>query len=229
MRHLLESLPKRNETGITLQVVQSTVPMNGRLIVFEGANEVGKSTLAALLYTELKTKGVACELFAFPGNEDGTLGRHVNDLHHGAARFGVRCIQPTSLQLLHLAAHVDAIETKIVQAISEGNVVVLDRFWWSTWVYGVAHSANEQSLKMMLDLERNHWGTILPAVVFLVTRNGPLTPLYEMSAWRNIVRLYNDLAKCERAHYPIEAVSNDRSLEKTYAEISRSVRNLLRF
>lgn len=203
--------------------------MNGKLIVFEGANEVGKSTLAALLYTELKTKGVACELFAFPGSEDGTLGRHVNDLHHGAARFGVRRIQPTSLQLLHVAAHVDAIDTKITPALSQDKVVILDRFWWSTWVYGTANSANEESLKMMLDLERNHWGKVLPDVVFLVTRNAPITPLYEMPAWRNIAALYSDLAKHERPRYLIETVHNDRSLEKTYSEVSRSVRKFLKF
>jgi thymidylate kinase len=200
--------------------------MSGKLIVFEGANEVGKSTLAALLYTDLKTKGIECELLAFPGNEDGTLGRHINDLHHGAVRFGVRHIQPTSLQLLHVAAHIDAIETKIIPALSQGKVVVLDRFWWSTWVYGTAHSVSEQSLKLMLDIERSHWEMALPTVVFLMTRRIPLTPLYEMPAWRNIAALYDDLANRECPQYPIKTVSNDRSLEITYSEISRFVKDL---
>jgi thymidylate kinase len=203
--------------------------MSGKLIVFEGANEVGKSTLAALLYTDLKTKGIDCELLAFPGNEDGTLGRHINDLHHGAVRFGVRQVQPTSLQLLHIAAHIDTIETRIVPAISANKVIILDRFWWSTWVYGMVHSANEQSLRMMLELERNHWGSVLPSIVFLVTRVAPLTPLYEKSAWQGIVALYSELAERERTGYPIEAVGNDRSLEKTYSQVSLSVKNLLAF
>jgi dTMP kinase len=187
--------------------------MAGKLIVFEGANEVGKSTLAALLYTALRSRNIACDLVAFPGNVAGTLGRHVYELHHGASRFGVARIDATSLQLMHIAAHVDAIEHIIKPAIECDRVVILDRFWWSTQVYGTAGLANQHSVELMIEIERHHWGSIAPDVMFLVNRTMPVTPLYNMDDWRKIAQLYKDLAFCESSTYRVKLVENDGPID----------------
>ena len=75
----------------------------GRLIVFEGPDGVGKSTLAAKLTDRLRKTGVPCKYMAFPGRQPGSLGRLVYDLHHDAHGFGLNEFSPTSLQLLHIA------------------------------------------------------------------------------------------------------------------------------
>src|SRR5438045_3271890 len=102
-----------------------------QLFVFEGANEVDKSTLAAMLTRKLRRENGACDLFAFPGNKTGTLGRHIHNLHHSTNKFGIKRIEATSLQLLHIAAHVDSITSRILPALRHGRLVVLDRYWWS--------------------------------------------------------------------------------------------------
>jgi thymidylate kinase len=197
--------------------------MAGALIVFEGANEVGKSTLAAFLYTNLKLKGVPCDLLAFPGNENGTLGRHIYELHHGGIRFGVNRMEPTSLQLLHIAAHVDNIETAIVPALSAGRVVILDRFWWSAWVYGTAKGANARSLEQMVQIEHTHWGETRPSIVFLVRRRAPVTPLYDPVEWQQVARLYENLANRESGRYRIEPVDNDTTVDAAYSIVAQHV------
>ena len=102
----------------------------GQLIVFEGPDGVGKSTLSQALIKKLTDIDLPCEYLTFPGKEAGTIGRLVYDLHHDPEMFGLGKVTATSLQTLHIAAHLDVIEQRIQPALNEGQWVVLDRFWW---------------------------------------------------------------------------------------------------
>ena len=93
----------------------------GKLYVFEGPDAVGKSEISLRFVAQLRESGVACEYLAFPGHADGTLGKHVYELHHHPQDHGIASVSPTSLQLLHVAAHVDAIETSILPALRSGR------------------------------------------------------------------------------------------------------------
>src|ERR1035437_6266990 len=107
----------------------------GRLIVFEGPDEVGKTTLAEAAIAALREQGEKVLSAAFPGNIPGTLGEFIYRLHHAPRDFGVQQIGPESLQMLHIAAHLDAIDRIIMPALNAGTSVILDRFWWSTLIY----------------------------------------------------------------------------------------------
>src|SRR5205809_615954 len=126
---------------------------DGQLYVFEGANACGKTTLAHQLVNFLHKSGLNAEYFAFPGQTAGSLGRHVWQIHKDPLSLGIQSINPTGLQLLHIAAHIDAIEEKILPALRADITVVLDRYWWSTWVYGITGGVPKSSLKTMLSLE----------------------------------------------------------------------------
>ena len=180
----------------------------GKLIVFEGPDGVGKSTLAEQLTDHLRATGVPCERLAFPGRRPGTLGRLVYDLHHDASGLGLGEVNPTSLQLLHIAAHVDAIEGHILPALRAGTWIVLDRFWWSTWVYGAAFGVSEPSLKAMIELERLHWGHIKPDVLFLVERDSGTADNGD-----GLQARYRELANREQLHSRVVALNNDSSVE----------------
>src|SRR5713101_3899196 len=106
----------------------------GNLIIFEGPDGSGKTTLSSALAETLLAKGMDCEHLAFPGREDGSLGKQVYRVHHDPRSAGIEALTPTSLQVLHIAAHIDAIESRIFPALHAGKSIILDRFWWSTWV-----------------------------------------------------------------------------------------------
>ena len=197
----------------------------GKLIVFEGPDGVGKSTLAAQLTDRLRATGVTCERLAFPGRQPGSLGRLVYDLHHDTRGFGLSEVNPTSLQLLHIAAHVDAIEGHILPALRAGAWIVLDRFWWSTWVYGAANGVSEPSLKAMIEMERLHWEHIKPDVLFLVERENRIPDNGDSLQAR-----YRNLASREQLRSRVVVLHNDSSVEDAldavWAEISPIDRRL---
>jgi dTMP kinase len=94
------------------------------LFVFEGPDQVGKSSVTLGAEQRLRKAGVACVRLSFPGDDPGTLGRHVYELHHAPASYGVESVLPLSLQLLHIAAHVDAIERRILPWLRAGTTVL---------------------------------------------------------------------------------------------------------
>lgn len=195
----------------------------GKLIVFEGPDGVGKTALAHKVTDHLTRIGTSCCYYAFPGREIGSLGWHVYNLHHDPARFDVQKINPTSLQLLHVAAHIDAIEHKILPMLKAGQSVILDRFWWSTWVYGVAGGARPQSLRSMLKTERMQWADTLPSVVFLISRTEPLRMEYSPDRWNELCRIYNELADEEKKSYPVEIIRNQGEIDDAVQQIINSI------
>ena len=184
----------------------------GILIVFEGPDGVGKSTLAGKLTIRLREEGVPCMHVAFPGRQPGSLGHLVYDVHHDARSFGLHEVSPTSLQMLHIAAHVDAIERDILPALRAGTWVVLERFWWSTWVYGAAYGVPERSLETMIELEQLHWERFRPDVLFLLERERR-TPDDRSRIEKQILKRYRELADRERLNLHVVPLDNDTSVE----------------
>ena len=196
------------------------------MIVFEGADEVGKTTLATMLAQALVAEGRSCTLVGFPGDQVGTLGRHVYELHHDSSRFGIRSINPTSLQILHVAAHVDAIENLILPALRKNRTVILDRFWWSTWVYGVAGRANKQSLEAAIEVEAIHWKGIRPTRLFLIERSMPLEPQRDLRRWQRVRTLYRQFASTQKRAHPITIVRNQSTPDAALAEVRSHLQDL---
>ena len=171
----------------------------GRLIVFEGPDGVGKSTLSLALADRLSAMGLPCRHLSFPGKDAGTVGRLVYEVHHDPAKYVIQEITAASLQALHIAAHLDAIERRILPDLNEGRWIILDRFWWSTWVYGRVAGIDRTTLDALIQVERLHWKGVQPDAVLLVDRSN------DSLDSDNLVQLresYQVLYGNERNRYP---------------------------
>jgi dTMP kinase len=195
------------------------VPERGELYVFEGPDGVGKTTLAQALTDELTSAGCRCEYLSFPGRDAGTLGRLVYDMHHDPGKFGLEVVDPASLQVLHVAAHLDAISGRILPTLESGRSIVLDRFWWSTLVYGIVSGVDRAYLDIMLDLEHRSWGGTLPTAAFLVSRSAPLREEGLAERWRELRDEYTRLAIEQAERYPVHIVVNDGPISKALDKI----------
>lgn len=191
----------------------------GKLIVFEGPDGVGKSTLAEMLVSVMKANSIQGELLAFPGNAKGEIGYLVYRLHHNPIELEVNEITEASLQTLHVAAHIDAIERKIIPRLREGSHVILDRYWWSTWVYGVVGGISKVSLSKLKNLETSFWGQFLPDIVFLVDRDESFREEMGQRKWNKLRSEYRDLCNLEKQNYPVVILQNTASLDVTLEEM----------
>lgn len=194
----------------------------GKLYVFEGPDGVGKSELSSRFAAILNERGTPAKLFSFPGKDEGTIGKLVYDFHHAPQSFGVERVSSSSLQLMHIAAHIDVIETVVLPALHDGMSIVLDRFWWSTKVYGLAGGSDKRLLENMINVELAVWGNIRPSAVFLVQRKTPLRAEPE-SLWRQWSELYKRVSTEERRRTKILAIDNNGSIEASVRQLILSI------
>ena len=194
----------------------------GDLFVFEGLDNTGKTSLSRQFASLLRSQGKRCHHWALPGHDRGTLGKVVYDFHHAPEVFGTRACHPASLQALHVAAHIDAIEERILPALEAGETVVLDRYWWSTWVYGLADGVEELSLKAMIALEQVHWKGVSPVLVFLVVQDSVSDGLQDSKSER-MLRTYEELASEQETMHPVCRIAVKGSACDALTEVTRAV------
>jgi thymidylate kinase len=147
--------------------------MPGQLLIFEGPDGTGKTTLSLRLVEWFVSRGRRTLHVSSPGQSKGSLGELVYNLHHYPGQYGLCGVDPTARQLLHVAAHIDTLHNTILPALRCGEIVVMDRFWWSAVVYGRAAGIDSESLRLMIELELCHWSQLRPTAVFLLERSIP--------------------------------------------------------
>lgn len=193
---------------------------NGKLFVFEGPDGVGKTSIIKHLAERLRIEGISYVCHSFPGEEVNTLGNLVYKIYHKPESFNIINPDQTSLQVLNVAAHIDTIERRILPAIKEGKVVLLDRYWWSTLVYGTVYDANRISLKKMLKLEMVHWKSLKPTCVFLIRCPHPyLKQQADQKFWMKLVLEYEKLANAEQDKYKVVIINNESLITDTVNEV----------
>src|ERR1700722_17129093 len=196
-----------------------------KLIVFEGPDGVGKTTLISSAAQFLRQTGVPFLSLSFPGKTPGTLGELVDRIHHTPQEFHLKELTPLGLQALHIAAHLDAIETRIRPALLDNTTVLLDRIWWSTWVYGRAAHVEESVLSTLIEAEKLFWGNLLPSIPFLIERASAFRPEHNQETFDTLSSLYKQLAAREEESSPVLRIANDdlRVSEQTIRESITSI------
>lgn len=105
--------------------------MTGRLVVFEGVEGAGKTTQLDRLVARLSGAGVAFKKFREPGGTP--LGSWIRDgvLGHDWA------VEPRAEALLFMASRAQLVADEVRPALSAGTLVLLDRFFLSTYAYQI--------------------------------------------------------------------------------------------
>jgi dTMP kinase len=105
--------------------------MRGSLIVFEGAEGVGKTTQARRFVAALERHAMTCVHLREPGGT--SLGEAIRNV----LLEPFRTITPRAEALLFMASRAQLVNERIEPALAAGDVVVLDRFFLSTYAYQI--------------------------------------------------------------------------------------------
>ena len=163
--------------------------------------------------------GCDCVIVAFSGNDPGTLGDPVYDIHHNQSKFLGVSLNEISLQLLHIASHIDLLQRKLSKLGPERCIVLLERYWWSTYVYGMAGEMDGNIVQAILELELIHWKNISVKKIFFLEREKRKRD-YEETKDRKIVGLNRELASKEPKSV---IINNDGTIEETVTKIYSSI------
>jgi thymidylate kinase len=122
------------------------------------------------------------------------------------------------MQLLHVAAHIDAIDTRIAPTLEKrGSRVILDRFWWSTYAYSRLEMSRMES-ESIVTFERNRWSMLPPQVVVYLTREASLKPAELSRATQlRLNRYYEEVIALESSgETTVLRLDNDGTIESTW-------------
>jgi len=103
----------------------------GKLIVFEGAEGAGKTTQIRQLTDRLTAAHIPCIAMREPG------GTPVGDAIREILLHPEQEITDATEALLFMASRAQLIAREVVPALARGDVVLLDRFFLSTYAYQI--------------------------------------------------------------------------------------------
>src|SRR5512142_166043 len=101
----------------------------GKLIVFEGAEGAGKTTQLRRLAEALAARGIAHRVLREPGGTPA--GERVREILLDPSLE----MSPESEALLFIASRAELVSRVVKPAMARGEIVMLDRFFLSTYAY----------------------------------------------------------------------------------------------
>lgn len=114
------------------------------IIVVEGFDQAGKKTQSKLLAKFLKTKNIKSKIFSFP-DYSTPIGKEIRRYLGGKRSF-----PPQVIHCL-LAANRWEKAKEIKDALSENNVVIMNRYYQSNLVYGTVNGLDMKWLENLDD------------------------------------------------------------------------------
>lgn len=192
-------------------------------IVFEGIDGTGKSTQVKMLSEALKDQGLKVQTSFEPTN--GTYGAMVrNSATRPEGRYSLE--EEFELFLKDRKEHVN---TMISPALERGEVVILDRYYYSTMAYQGARGLNVQMIR-----DENEKFATIPDLVLVLTV--PIDVSLERIGIRdgegNAFEKRENLEKCAEIFNSLDDsyvhfVDATRSVEKIHEEVRRLVMGYL--
>jgi len=114
------------------------------IIVVEGGDQAGKLTQSILLEKSLKKRKIKTKLFHFP-DYDTSIGKEIRKFLDGKQKF--------SPQVIHclLAANRWEKLDKILAADQKNSILIMNRYYHSNLVYGLANGLKQKWLENLDD------------------------------------------------------------------------------
>ncbi len=196
------------------------VTTRGKIIVIEGTDKAGKGSQSRMLAETLKASGKVCVILDFP-DYTTSIGMEIK-----AFLEGKRDYLPEVKHLLFSANRWEK-KKEIESMLENGTIIVMNRYWQSNLVYGVA---NGMGTNWLLGLDK---GLPKEDIVLVILVNPSISakraetqdmfesdPQLAAKAYRN----YLKFAK----QYRWRVVDGSKSKEQVHHEVTKIIRKELK-
>jgi dTMP kinase len=196
------------------------VATRGKIIVIEGTDKAGKTSQSRLLAETLKVSGKVCVILDFP-DYTTPIGMEIK-----AFLEGKRDYLPEVKHLLFSANRWEK-KKEIESMLENGTIIVMNRYWQSNLVYGVA---NGMDINWLLRLDKG-----LPkediVLVMLVNPNISAKRAEMQDAFESDPQLaakaYKNYLKFAK-QYRWKVINGSKSKEQVHQEITKIIRKELK-
>ncbi|MCY1154048.1 MAG: putative thymidylate kinase [Nitrososphaera sp.] len=196
------------------------VATRGKIIVIEGTDKAGKTSQSRMLAETLKVSGKVCVILDFP-DYTTPIGMEIK-----AFLEGKRDYLPEVKHLLFSANRWEK-KKEIESMLENGTIIVMNRYWQSNLVYGVA---NGMDINWLLRLDKG-----LPkediVLVILVNPNISAKRAEMQDAFESDPQLaakaYKNYLKFAK-QYRWKVIDGSKSKEQVHQEITKMIRKELK-
>ena len=196
------------------------VATRGKIIVIEGTDKAGKTSQSRMLAETLKVSGKVCVILDFP-DYTTSIGMEIK-----AFLEGKRDYLPEVKHLLFSANRWEK-KKEIESMLENGTIIVMNRYWQSNLVYGVA---NGMDINWLLRLDKG-----LPkediVLVILVNPNISAKRAEMQDAFESDPQLaakaYKNYLKFAK-QYRWKVIDGSKSKEQVHQEITKIIRKELK-
>lgn len=191
------------------------------LIVIEGSDKAGKATQTQMLKEGLENKGMRVATLAFPVY-DTAIGKEIKAFLHGESDY------PIQVRHMLLSANRWEKKDEIEEELKENDAVILNRYYQSNLVYGLASGLKLEWLQSLDEgLPKEDVVIVLDvAPEVSIQRMSNKGDIFEMSddIMNKVSKLYKELAE----RYGWILIDGDRSKEDVHKDIMKVVESRIK-
>lgn len=188
----------------------------GRIVVIEGMDKAGKTTQSRVLVSALRNKGKLCASLDFP-DYSTPIGREIKSFLDGKRDY------PDETKLMLLSANRWERKEIIDRTLSNGTILVMNRYYHSNLAYGVSKNLE---LDWLMTLDRGLPKEDLCIVLEIrptisESRSKHAGDLFEndKDLLKNVYKNYRKLAKL----FNWKIINGERSKEEVSSDILNMV------
>ena len=192
----------------------------GTIIVIEGTDKAGKGSQSRMLAETLKASGKICVILDFP-DYTTPIGMEIKAFLEGKRDY--------SSEVKHLLFSANRWEKKreIESMLENGTIIVMNRYWQSNLVYGVA---NGMDINWLLRLDK---GLPKEDIVLVILVNPSISAnraeiqdVFESDS-QLAAKAYKNYLKFAK-QYRWKVVDGSKSKEQVHQEITKMIRKELK-
>lgn len=196
------------------------VATRGKIIVIEGTDKAGKTSQSRMLAETLKVSGKVCVILDFP-DYTTPIGMEIK-----AFLEGKRDYLPEVEHLLFSANRWEK-KKEIESMLENGTIIVMNRYWQSNLVYGVA---NGMDTNWLLGLDK---GLPKEDIVLVILVNPSISAkraetqdMFESDS-QLAAKAYRNYLKFAK-QYRWKVVDGSKSKEQVHQEVTKIIRKELK-